>query len=365
MKKILSIILVVVLILTAAIVPSFAKAIDYFSGKELITVKTSSGKAVLQEPSTSHAEELLYYRNSVENPQYTPSRSVTSENVIKANDKITIKNVSGNNLSITVHTTPYTYTGKYYASGMPDAGDINASYYLLDDGSHGAIYAGYLDGFELKNGQSKSFDFNKFIGTAGAEHKISEGAYFAVRISVVNNDSDFYDYSEFEYMIKRTGDLTPVTPQEPEKPEKSESASDMLTVNPEVQYNSDWGYIYDFSVKNTTDKPMTGYYAVLSYHPEKYLDRRGNEYYNAEIHIFDVNIAPGKTMNYSLTSNYQMSNAENMWISFESKAEMEKFVKQNGVVESYSSYGKKYEFNDSAGESVLQKTFGIEFTPAK
>ena len=364
MKKILSVILVILLMITAAIVPSFAKAIDY-DGNEMVTLKTSSGKTVLQEPSTSHAEEILYYNQGGANPEYIPSSTVTSETVIKPGEKFTLKNVSGHELAITVKATPYTYTGENYACGLYDGETTNTSYHLLDDGRWGAVYAGYLDGFNLKNGQSRTFVLDEFIGNNELVQEVTEGAYFHLEVWTVNQDSDFYDLCEFYYWVKRTGDLTPVKPAEPEKPAQSESASDMLTVNTATEWLGDEGYVYDFKVKNTTNKKMTGYYAVLSYQPEKWLDRRGNEHYTAEIHIFEVNLAPGETMSNKLVSTHHMSGAENLWVSFDNKAELQSFVKQSGISETVSHYSDKYFFHGTGGEAILKNIFDVEFTPAK
>lgn len=121
----------------------------------------------------------------------------------------------------------------------------------------------------------------------------------------------------------------------------------------------DNGVGYNYTITNNTDQQVTGYYALLSYQPQKGLDGDGREYFNAQLHTFDVDLAPGKSMSSELSSYfYNLSGAKNIWITFDSKAERDSFLASPAL-----SYWASYYLVTS--EQWLKDNFNITLLPAK
>lgn len=121
----------------------------------------------------------------------------------------------------------------------------------------------------------------------------------------------------------------------------------------------DNGVGYNYTITNNTDQKITGYYALLSYQPKKGLYDDGTEYLHAQLHTFDVDLAPGKSMSSELSSYfYNLSGAKNIWITFDSKAERDSFLANRALADQGSYYLV-------TSEQWLKDNFNITLRPAK
>ena len=125
-----------------------------------------------------------------------------------------------------------------------------------------------------------------------------------------------------------------------------------LDINNEVGL-FDNGVGYEYTVTNYTDKQMKGCYAVLTYRPE-----HDTYYMSAQFHTFDIDLAPDEAISGTLSSNfYDMSQANMVWIEFDSEAERDAFFADSA----FYDYGDHYVVNSDSARNVswLEGLLGI------
>ncbi len=108
----------------------------------------------------------------------------------------------------------------------------------------------------------------------------------------------------------------------------------------------DIGINYQYTMKNCTNDPIEGHYALLSYSTND----------SGQIHLFDLSLEPGAYVQDSLVSNIcNLSRSNMLWIKFDSKTEREQFFESAPLRESYGRYLFIYE----KSAQWLSDNFGI------
>lgn len=162
---------------------------------------------------------------------------------------------------------------------------------------------------------------------------------------------------EGQYLIGDDGQMTD-TVAEPEEPVPSGSA---LQLKISDEYGLlDTGLYYESTLTNTTDQPIQGYYALLTYFPQKYIECTGAEAFQAQVQPIDVNLAPGESTSLTLYSGFfGLANANLVWISFEDQAERDAFLADKAL------NGNSITYYRVENEQWLKDNFGITLLPAK
>lgn len=122
----------------------------------------------------------------------------------------------------------------------------------------------------------------------------------------------------------------------------------------------DTGLAYESTLTNPSDQPIQGYYALLTYWPQKMENTDGSEAFMAQVQPIDVDLpAKGSAKIHVMSSHLGLANANLVWISFEDQAERDAFLADealNGINISYYMV---------ENEQWLKDNFGITLLPVK
>ena len=114
---------------------------------------------------------------------------------------------------------------------------------------------------------------------------------------------------------------------------------------------NDAGLSHQVELTNTTDNPIQGSYALLSYHSPT----------QAQFFFFDLDIAPGQTVIVERNSMfYRLSQAKMLWIAFDSPQEKEAFIKDAPIQGTAAWETGYYSVKFNEGPAFLRDTFGIQ-----
>lgn len=135
------------------------------------------------------------------------------------------------------------------------------------------------------------------------------------------------------------------------------------------QVDLDNGVGYDYTLTNTTNAPIKGYYAFISYIPSMVQGKHSPANFVGQAHSFDVDLQPGESVSGSLTScMYGMSTVSLIWVTFEDKAERDAFFSDAAFTYvSGNSDGAYHRLDgyDGKGVQFMKDKFGITIQPVK
>jgi len=114
---------------------------------------------------------------------------------------------------------------------------------------------------------------------------------------------------------------------------------------------NDAGLSHRLEFTNTTDKPIQGSYALLTYHSPT----------QAQFFFFDLDIAPGQTVTMERNSMfYRLSQAKMLWIAFDSPQEKEAFIEDAPIQGTAALEKGYYSVDFTEGPAFLRDAFGIQ-----
>ena len=135
-------------------------------------------------------------------------------------------------------------------------------------------------------------------------------------------------------------------------PEQGASTSEGLNIFFDDGWDSDVGVYYQYTIKNTADKPIDGNYMLMSYTPRR--TSAGKIF--LDLHPIDVTLQPGASLTQDLIGTYWGYSCMNhVWIRFENKAERDEFLRDKAI---YST-DYFYSVQDDQIDSWLKTNFGI------
>lgn len=377
MKKIFAIMLAIVMVMTAGLSCAFAYSEAGSSDtaayiKSCFSIYTTDEEKYGTDAYVTCSPITLYetgefWDGSGYSPQSRPEQApdvdtCSGYNAITADTKLVFKNTSNENIEIAVWAIPYKFDGSKYVCNFYDK--ENGYYQSFALQSNGR-FQDEMEGAavnKLKPGESFDFGFDSFYLDDGKTKIKLAGEDVVYLVKIVAN-----------LPFNGASSVTTYTPYFFFKTDEAAVAAMALTEEVETGiffdegYAADDGIFYNYTIGNSTNEKMEGYYALLSYEPDKYKSKysENGEIYLAQLHIFDINLGAGKSQKGGLTSNFTLSDKTLGWIKFESKAERDSFIKSKGLTEVQSQYGNRYVIDGNDGEKFLKGNFGITLNPAK